>query len=205
MGLTSAGSANECRANLAGNVAQAPNIYESDWIVDSRGTHHVTSCKGLLTDLKCISDKRSSTVQLPTGNRAQITCTGSSIIMDMHRKLLSVSKLTRDLLCCVSFFPNFCVLQDLYRGKVIGIGRESEGVYLLKDSIKAVVGAAIRNDNSTTLWHLRLGHPSFTAMKHISSISAKLSHNHAVTYILSPNKVGQFFMIVCISLVLYFS
>ncbi|EOY09554.1 Uncharacterized protein TCM_024962 [Theobroma cacao] len=45
--------------------------------------------------------------------------------------LISVSKLTSALNCCISFFPNFCLFQDLTTKRIIGTGRESEGLYYL--------------------------------------------------------------------------
>ena len=40
--------------------------------------------------------------------------------------LMSVSKLTRALKCYISFFPNFCLFQDLMMKQIIGRGCESE-------------------------------------------------------------------------------
>ncbi|XP_055814269.1 uncharacterized protein LOC129883678 [Solanum dulcamara] len=157
-----------------------PSVYE--WIIDSGVTHYVTSCKELLNDLKQLVRQSANTVQLPTGNKAKIRSIWDSIILgnltvknvlhvpDFKFNLLSVAKLTKDLSCGVSFFLNFCVLQGLYSGKVIGIDREDKGLYVLKDEIKAVVGGAIKDINNTDLWHMRLGHPSLKAMQCISAL-----------------------------------
>lgn len=51
---------------------------------------------------------------------------------DFRFNLLSVSKLTKDLNCVVSFSPNLCTMHDLNTGEVIGIGKEEEGLYILK-------------------------------------------------------------------------
>lgn len=90
--------------------------------------------------------------------------------------LLSVNRLIKDLLCSISFFPNFCVMQALSNGKVIGIGREHDGLCLLKNPIKVVANTAIKDKSTTTsLWHLRLGHPFIAAMQHISDIKDHLT------------------------------
>ncbi|KAE8708351.1 Detected protein of unknown function [Hibiscus syriacus] len=47
---------------------------------------------------------------------------------DFAHNLLSVSKLTNELNCTVSLYPDFCILQDLSTGKMKGIGRESRGL-----------------------------------------------------------------------------
>lgn len=43
-----------------------------------------------------------------------------------------MSKLTKDLNCCVSFYPDFCLFQDLFSGKVKGIERLENDLYVLK-------------------------------------------------------------------------
>ena len=46
--------------------------------------------------------------------------------------LLSVSQLTRELSCFVSFYPEFFIFQDLYSGRVKGIGREEGSLYIFR-------------------------------------------------------------------------
>lgn len=45
--------------------------------------------------------------------------------------LLSVSHLTRSLNCSVTFFPSYCVFQDLNLKRTIGKGHEDNGLYIL--------------------------------------------------------------------------
>lgn len=116
---TDVGDGSECKANLAGNVFLTPTDYECSWIIDLGATHHITSSKDLLAELSCPSDQRKNTVQLPTGKKAHITNTGNSIVLGSYKmqdvlhvpvfkfNLLSVARLTKDLSCSVSFFPNF--------------------------------------------------------------------------------------------------
>ncbi|XP_070003163.1 uncharacterized protein [Nicotiana sylvestris] len=59
----------------------------------------------------------------------------SAIMTDFKFNLLSVSKLTKDLWCSVTFFPDFCIFQDLYSGRVMRICKEHNGLYLLKENI----------------------------------------------------------------------
>ena len=46
--------------------------------------------------------------------------------------LIYVSKLTRTLNCSISFFPDYCLIQDLSTKWIIGRGRESRGLYILE-------------------------------------------------------------------------
>ena len=91
---------------------------------------------------------------------------------DFKFSLLSVSKLTRELSCSVCFFLDFCVFQGLYDGKVLGIGKEKEGLYILKNQIQSSVQAMATSNMSedATLWHLRLGHASTGILQHIQSL-----------------------------------
>ncbi|XP_075092056.1 uncharacterized protein LOC142172171 [Nicotiana tabacum] len=68
-------------------------------------------------------------------------------VPDFKFNLLLVAKLTRDL--------------GLYSGKVIRIDGEYDGLYILQEDIKPIVGAAvIKGRHDTKLWHSRLGHHS---------------------------------------------
>lgn len=82
--------------------------------------------------------------------------------------LLSVSKLTKDYNCAIIFLPNKCVIQDLASRKLIGTGRNHNGLYLLESQQKK--GAAMKVDKASDayLWHARLGHASEAKIAHIS-------------------------------------
>ncbi|OIT20294.1 hypothetical protein A4A49_65857, partial [Nicotiana attenuata] len=74
--------------------------------------------------------------------------------------LISVSKLTRQLCCSVNFFPYFCLFQDLYNGKVRGIGRERGGLYILKKNFKGDLERfapyELLHNRAPSLTHLRV-------------------------------------------------
>ncbi|KAK6802880.1 hypothetical protein RDI58_000664 [Solanum bulbocastanum] len=68
--------------------------------------------------------------------------------------------------------------QGLYNVKVLGIGREGEGLYLLKEYVTPTTNAiSFKHQAEGILWHLRLGHPSSTVMHHIPFISKYVSNN----------------------------
>ncbi|XP_049358902.1 uncharacterized protein LOC125823596 [Solanum verrucosum] len=62
--------------------------------------------------------------------------------------------------------------QGLYDGKVLGIGKEREGLYILKKQIQSPVQAMATANMSrdATLWHLRLGHASTGILQLIQSL-----------------------------------
>jgi len=98
------------------------------------------------------------------------------LVPDFKFNMLSVSKATKQLSCFVSFYPDFCVFQDLHSGKVKGIGKEKGGLYIfkgthgMKETSKAqkqqslIAGVVVRDIN---LWHKRLGHPSSQVLKSV--------------------------------------
>ncbi|XP_075112241.1 uncharacterized protein LOC142182149 [Nicotiana tabacum] len=64
--------------------------------------------------------------------------------------------------------------QGLYNGKVMGIDRENCGLYILKWRDKQVTALVTKNTDECSLWHMRLGHPSIVAIKHIPALKNKL-------------------------------
>ncbi|XP_019255023.1 PREDICTED: uncharacterized protein LOC109233594 [Nicotiana attenuata] len=91
-------------------------------------TNHMTDTKGLLHYKLSVGS--TGHVRLPTGDSATIShmgecqLTGGGTLKDVlcvlafKFNLLPVSKMTKDLKCCVTFFPQCCVFQDLLSGKV---------------------------------------------------------------------------------------
>ena len=55
-------------------------------------------------------------------------------VPDFKVNLLSISKLTQALDCVATFYPDYCVVQDLTTRKTIGSGRQSNGLYYLTAS-----------------------------------------------------------------------
>ena len=49
--------------------------------------------------------------------------------------LLSISQLTKTILCWLIFFGNMCFIQDLAHWSTTGLGREFKGLYLLEESL----------------------------------------------------------------------
>ena len=83
-------------------------------------------------------------INLPNGQSVFVTHIGtihltSSLILhnvlcvpSFDFNLISVSKLASTLHCCLFFFSNLCFLQDLLHWKMIGLGKQSNGLYILE-------------------------------------------------------------------------
>ena len=60
-----------------------------------------------------------------------ITLTSIMSLPIFSFNLIFESKLTRTLNCSISFFLNYCLIQDLSTKQIIGRGRESRGLNIL--------------------------------------------------------------------------
>ena len=89
--------------------------------------------------------------------------------------LISVSKLTKSLSCCLVFLYHYCFIQDLTCWKMIGVGKLHHNLYLLQSSnicdsvlevsstLQLVFKSFVNFVSAVSkpyLWHLRLGHVS---------------------------------------------
>ena len=126
---------------MTGIHSSLSNVFAYEWIVDSGASHHTIPCNDLLFDIKKLDNHISDKVQVPTGGRCQITSAGNATIFgtskiqnvlhvpDFKLNLLSVPKMTKELQCCMVFYPDFCLLQDLHTRKVRGTGRMEGCLY----------------------------------------------------------------------------
>ncbi|OIT20774.1 hypothetical protein A4A49_64350, partial [Nicotiana attenuata] len=112
----------ECQANMVGMATSLmTNLPCTEWIIDSGATHHIAGELEALVVKDKVNKHRNEQVYLPTGEKANISHIGKAIILDKEElydvlfvpefkfNLLSVSKLARQLLCSVNFFPDFCL------------------------------------------------------------------------------------------------
>jgi hypothetical protein len=62
----------------------------------------------------------------------------------------------------VTFYPDFCIVQDMDPKRMIGMGKHFDGLYYLTPGQNPYLANHIYHTNHHTnkLWHRRLGHPS---------------------------------------------
>lgn len=171
------------------------------WIVDFGATNHMASSLNLLSDSTALTFHKS--IHLPNGSSITITHTGTSTfscshslhnvlhIPDFTDNLLSFSKITKDLQCFVSFYPEFCLFQDLWSSVVKGTGRLQGGLYIYNPSPPTAVSqyyclsfvslsspscSAPTSTVSSSLWHNRMGHAPLPVFLKIPSLK-----NHVTT------------------------
>ena len=94
-------------------------------------------------------------------------------VPDCPFNLISISKLTHDLNCLITFSDNSVTLQDRSTGRMIGIGREFQGLFHL--SLPSSSTACTSMD-TPLLIHSRLGHPNISKFQimvpHFPSLSS---------------------------------
>lgn len=130
--------------------------------------------------------------------------------------LLSVSKLSRDTNCHIIFCSTHCLFQDQGSGEMIGRASLLDGLYYFDESPtsdKKVQGLSCVSSPSVRetimLWHVRLGHPSFSYLKFLfpklfNGIDCSSFHcescifakNHQATYLPKPYKVSKPFHLI---------
>lgn len=170
---------------MAGNYV-CNDVDSSNYIIDTGVTNHVTGNKDLLENLALVGN--IGQVQFPTGDSIAIThrgnhqLSGGDVLSNVlcvpafRFNLVSVSKLIKDLNCYVTFFPTFCVFQELLYGRVKEIDRELDGLYYIQSLAKNkrvavphsfAVTKGIARDGSTALWHKQMGHVHVSVLKRI--------------------------------------
>ncbi|KAK9055092.1 hypothetical protein SSX86_026172 [Deinandra increscens subsp. villosa] len=155
----------EDRSDRVANTTGTFNKDE-DWIVDSGATEHTTYRSDILTNRKTNHNERPVIIPngdaIPVNGRGDYTLPSGTKITDVlhvskfNCNLLSVSRLTKDLQCSVTFFPDFCVLQGLRSKTLIGVGECKNGLYRMGifGEERKVMAVTIER------WHKRLGHAS---------------------------------------------
>lgn len=164
-------------------LSVASNPSGNSWIIDSGATDHMTGTPSLFSTYTLCSGQDKVTIADGTlatvaGKRNipltdHLTLSSALHVPKLSLNLLSVSSLTKSLNCSVTFFPSHCVFQDLRTGRLIGSGRETGGLYQLQSKTVAALQSSIAEDvisrqiKEIQLWHFRLGHLSFPAMKYL--------------------------------------
>ena len=155
----------------------------SKWVIDSGATDHMTGNPSLFSSYQ--SHNSSSNVTLADGSTSCVLGSGSvnltplislSSVLSLPQfafNLISVSKLTRALKCCISFFPDHCLFQDLTTRQIIGKGHESGGLYILDTQVPRTI--ACSSISTPFEEHCRLGHPSLPLLKKLCPQFNKLS------------------------------
>ena len=116
-------------------------------------------------------------------------------VFDSPFNMISISKLTRNLNCLITFFDNSVTLQDRSTGRTIDIVREFEGFFHLSSPSSS---AACTSRDTPPLKHSRLGHPNISkfwimvlCFSSLSSIECELCQFGKHTRVPFPKPLDQ--------------
>ena len=201
------------------------NSNQSDyhgWIIDSGATDHMTfDYKDFVhfTQPKRTSIANANGVTYPVTGAGTVALSPSLslsntlLVPSLSNKLMSVGQATEELNCCALIYPSFCFLQDILTKEIIGRGTKRGGLYYIDDfstgranNIQHSSGVKQRQ---IWLWHLRLGHPSFSYLKKLlpdlfsdlqdsdfKCDTCMLAKSHRVSYPLRSNKSDMPFALI---------
>ena len=152
----------------------------NSWILDTGATNHMVRSVSQLTTITSVVH---SCVYLPNGKKVvvthistvQISSTLTLTLTDLlcvpsfNFNLISVSQLTKHKFCCLIFLGDWCFIQDLAQWSMIGLGKQSNGLYLLQASVppsrSTTLVTNVSHTFSSDLWHSRLGHLSLSKLQ----------------------------------------
>ena len=166
-----------------GNISVCLTHSFVPWILDTGASDHISSTKDLFSSLNFPTPLH--TITLANGSQTIAKGIGSACplpslplttvlyVLDFSFNLISISKLTHDLHCVLTFSHNSVTLQDQSTGKTIGIGHESQGLFHLNSPL---CSTACTSMEAPLLLHSRLSHPSLSKFQklvsHFSSLSS---------------------------------
>ena len=185
----------------AGNVSACLTHSYAPWILDIGASDHISGNKDIFSSLtfpyplptitlvngsQSIAKGIDSVCSLPS-----LPLTSVLYVLDFPFNLISISKLTRDLHCVLTFSHNFVTLQDRSTGKMIGIGHESQGFFHLSSPL---CFTACTSTKAPLLLHNHLSHPSLSKFQklvpHFSNLSSLECESWQLrkhTHVLFPN------------------
>ena len=128
-----------------GNVSACLTHLSAPWILDTRASDHISNNKDLFSSLtfpsplpKITLANGSQTIAKGIGSVCPLPSLPHTSVLYVPNflfNLISISKLTRDLHCVLTFSHNSITLQDRRTGKTIGIGHESQGLFHLSSPL----------------------------------------------------------------------
>ena len=147
----------------------------TEWIIDTGATDHMVH---LVTHLTIITSIFQTYVTLSNGEQAMVTHIGTIrisstltltdvlFVPSFNFNLISVSQLTKTYFCCLIFLGRCYFIQDLAHWSMIGLGRESKGLYLLQNVTQPASFSTFAAQHlpsiSSELCYTHLSHPSIS-------------------------------------------
>lgn len=183
------------------NFALASQHPANDWLLDSGATHHLTSDLNnvalhqpysgddsvLIGDGSGLQITHTGSLSLPSSSR-NLTLQNVLCVPHIAKNLISVYRLYNANKVSVEFFPTYFQVKDLNSGVPLLQGKTNNELYEWPVTPSTITSffASTPPKISSTVWHNRLGHPSFSILKTIISNSSlpcsqSVCENHLCT------------------------
>ena len=218
------------------NVAQPGDVSKASvssttsknntWIIDTGASDHMTKDSN---QLQFFFSSLKFVISTVNGSTSPISGEGSVILSNtltldtvlvvpsLAYNLLSVGQINSTLNCTVTFWPLFCVFQDILTRKILGYGVRRGNLYYLELTENGGMKFSQANRTSSKetaqktiwLWHRRLGHLSFGYLRklkpHLFSAvndstfqcdTCDLAKSHRIPYLPSLNKSSIPFAVI---------
>ncbi|KAI0520011.1 hypothetical protein KFK09_007476 [Dendrobium nobile] len=175
----------------------------TDWVLDLGATTHLTSD---LSNLQLSAPYQGiDTVSRASGSTLPIFHNGAGIlplpntsyklqlnhllhVLSLTHNLLSISRLTIDNNCSISFDTNGFVIKDLRDNQILLRGHNHDGIYPLHTPHSNSVQALSSRLDDASLWHARLVHPHHRTM----TIISKLLPNNCTTTVARSSTEAEY-------------
>lgn len=163
-----------------------PSMMKEGWVIDSGASSHVCYDVDMLVSSYRL--EKPVNVHLPDGTVKIVTHCGDArinkyiylkevlLVPGFTHNLLSVAQLNQDSGTKCVFMDSHCVIQNKGNDKILGIGKMVNNLYLMETVAENYYCNLFDSRSlSAKQWHIFLGHPSLTTMKHIKGISVEFT------------------------------
>ncbi|KAG8379319.1 hypothetical protein BUALT_Bualt07G0076000 [Buddleja alternifolia] len=164
---------------MANNSSTLTDSGNHGWIIDSGATDYMTFdprdfIETTQPKRTCIANANG--VKFPVTRAGRVTLSPSLslqntiLVPSLSNRLLSVGQATKKLNCCALIYPKFCLFQDILTKEIIARGTKQEALYFIGDFSVGRANNICRTSDKEReiwLWHRRMGHPSFSYLRHV--------------------------------------
>jgi hypothetical protein len=166
---------------------------DAQWLIDSGASRHMA---GSNRDFyKYASELKRENVKLADGSTQEVVGSGMvkcspnmSLSSVLHVpafliNLLSISCITKELNCTATFYPTWCIFQELGTRRNLGMGSMRDGLYYLDNNISSAAATKVSSSplDEFLLHHRRMGHLSFAVLSQLyPNLYCKISKEQLV-------------------------
>lgn len=155
-----------------------PSMERDVWIIDYDASVHICSNPDLLTSTFELD--KPARIRLPDGTSKSVSYGGTAqlnkdlvltevlYVPEFTHNLISIAQLTQQSGVRCLFYKSHCLFQREGNAAIVGIGKVKGNLHLFETMIERHFCNYFKPaEMSLMTWHILLGHPSITTMKHL--------------------------------------